>query len=160
MQNIVTHSHKAAKDRMQRNYARPHCVDPADARNPVDAWHAAWIETGMVDQKTLQQIILPPRTQTPLMAPNPNPKQPHHRQSYRHEQEWLTLTDQDQRHGQMILPDGESRSSPEATAVTMSMPRKYTVRAAKSSPTSNNRTTEEQLGGPTTQRNYVRSRKH
>ena len=33
----------------------------------------------------------------------------------------------------MILPDGESRSSPEATAVTMSMPRKYTVRAVRES---------------------------
>ena len=74
VQNIVTHSHKAVKDRMQRNYARPHCVDPADARNPVDAWHAAWIETGMVDQKTLQQIILPPRNANATHGSKPKPK--------------------------------------------------------------------------------------
>ena len=61
LQKIVVLSHRVAQARTQFNLARPHRVKRGDVARSADAWHDAWIASGLATIKGKpQQCILPP----------------------------------------------------------------------------------------------------
>ena len=81
LQRIVTLSYRSAQQREQLNLARPHHIANDKASRPVDAWHAAWVVSGLAkpDGKH-EQLILPPRqpaaNQQQAVPPAPKAGQP------------------------------------------------------------------------------------
>ena len=73
LQKIVTLSSRVAKQRVQFNLARPHRVTEAKSSRPVEAWHGAWVSTGLANEATVTQLILPPRQQPAQGQPPATP---------------------------------------------------------------------------------------
>ena len=75
LQKIVVLSHRVAQARTQFNLARPHRVKRGDVARSADAWHDAWIASGLATIKGKpQQCILPPPPSVRQPPPQPHPK--------------------------------------------------------------------------------------
>ena len=76
LQRILGLSHRTAQQRVQHNLARPHRIGKDKASRPLDAWHAAWIASGLAaSEGRLEQLVLPPRLPAAnQQAQSPPPK--------------------------------------------------------------------------------------